>query len=294
MLGVVAPANTRAQPSQHIKLQLNAPATCPDTAELLRRVDVQLGAEFETDSQLRAMARVRELGPADYELQLSYETDNGATDERILRGESCRAVSDAAVLLLAIALNPSAALEVPQPEPKAADPEAAAAWWAPQLGAFAALDTALMGRPTFGVGAQLGVRLGPLELSARSQLFLPRSVDREGTTTTLNGFSFDLVACVPWRIERLMLGPCVRAEVGRLAASVAGAVEAQTPGAARFQALALGAEVRVRVAARLWLALAGDANWFTRRPQFLLTDLGEVERPAKFGMRVYLGPQLIW
>ena len=95
-----------------------------------------------------------------------------------------------------------------------------------------------MGRPSFAFGAQIGVRLGPLELSGRGQLFLQRSVEREGTTTTLDAFSFDLAACVPWRIDRITLGPCVRAEVGRLAASAAGAVEAQSPGAARFQALA--------------------------------------------------------
>jgi hypothetical protein len=252
-------------------------------------VDTQLGAAFETDTRLRAVANVRELAAGDYELQLRYETSSGATDERLLRGESCRAVTDAAVLLLAIALNPSPALaEDPQPTP-AREP-----LFSPNVGLVGELDSAVLARLAFALGVQLGLRIGPVELQARGQYFPARSETQLAATTTFTAYSFDLGMCTPWRFGIVTVGPCARVELGRLSGRVAGRVQEQRPGAARFQALALGGEVRVRVVAPLWLLLSADFTWFLRRPEFLVTDLGEVGRPAKFGMRVYLGPLVAW
>ena len=286
LLCLCGPVRVYAQPSQHITLELSAPASCPNAQALLESVDAQLGADFSTDSELRAWVQVRELGPADYELQLRYRAGAGVEDERRLRGESCSAVTDAAVLLLAIALSPSVSIPVPE--------EPSQSFWAPRVGLTGAFDTALTRQASFGAGVAVGVRLGSFELYARAQLFFPPSTARAGTTTTWDSFSVDLEGCRPWELGRISLGPCVRAEVGRLSAGVAGPVEEQRPGAARFQALAIGAEVRVRLASPLSLALTADFAWFLRRPQFVVAELGEVGRPAKFGTRVYFGPLLAW
>lgn len=304
MIAACAASHVSARPSQHIVLQLAAPESCPSAQELLERVDLQLGAEFETDSQLRATAEVRALGPSDFELLLHYESDSGASDQRSLRGESCLAVTDAAVLVLALVLNPSAALEDPaepvasavrsEPAESTGSPPERRAILAARFGVLGVLDTPLMQRTSLAAGLQLGLRVGPIELHVRGQFFPARSASRAETTTTFSAYSFDLLVCSPWQIGRFALGPCVRAEVGRLAADAQGSLEAQAPGAARFQALGLGAEVRVRVMAPLWLSLGGDFAWILRRPQFVVTDLGEVLRPSKFGARVYVGPLLAW
>ena len=292
-LGSWAPSLAEAQPSQHVKLELSAPASCLDARSLLQGIDAQLGAEFSTDSTLQASVRVRVLGPADYELQLRYRAGSGAQDERRLRGESCRAISDAAALLLALALNPSVAPEsAPTDGATAASPSQAV--WAPRVGVTLALDSALVQGVGLGAGLLVGLRVGPLELGARGQVFLLPSSASAGTTTRWEAFSAEVNACVPWELARFTLGPCVRAEVGQLSAQTSGPIEEPRPGAGRFQALAVGAELRMRLASPFWLALTADFAWFLRRPGFVVADLGEVGRPAKFGMRVHLGPLLAW
>jgi hypothetical protein len=289
------PTLATARPSENIAVELSAPDACPDSAALLRRVDAQLGADFETDTRLRATISVQALSAAEYSLQLRYAGDRGLAEQRSLIGESCSTVIDAAALVLALALDPSPAdtslaqtsdelaAAVVTPEPP----------WA-HVAALTELDSALFKRLSVAFGLQLGMRVGPIELRVRAQYFLPRAIALADTTSTFNAFSFDLAACAPWTLGRFVLSPCVRAELGRIAANIAGPIEEPRPGAARFQAVGAGGEVRIRIYGPLWLSLAADFTWFLRRPQFVVTDLGEVNRPRQFGLRSSFGPLLAW
>lgn len=296
MLGwlLLLPALATARPSENIVLELSAPDACPDTAALLQRVDAQLGADFETDTRLRAAISVQALSAAEYSLQLRYAGDSSVAEQRSLIGESCSTVIDAAALVLALALDPSQAdTSLAQTSDELAAAVTPKPPWA-HVAALAELDSALLRRLSVAFGLQLGMRVGPIELRVRAQFFLPRAIALAETTSTFNAFSFDLAACVPWTLGRFVLSPCVRAELGRIAASIAGPIEEPRPGAARFQAVGAGGEVRIRIYEPLWLSLAADFTWFLRRPQFLVTDLGEVNRPRQLGLRSYFGPLLAW
>lgn len=291
---LLLPTLAAASPSENIVVELAAPDECPDSAALLQRVDAQLGADFETDTRLRAAIRVQALPAAEYSLQLRYAGASGVAEQRSLTGESCSTVVDAAALVLALALAPS-----PSDTSLAQSSNELAAAVTPKppwvhVAALTELDSALLRRLSVAFGLQLGMRIGPIDLRVRAQFFLPRDIALAGTTSTFNAFSFDLAACAPWTLGRWVLSPCVRAELGRIAANITGPIEEPRAGAARFQAVGAGGEVRIRVYEPLWLLLAADFTWFLRRPQFVVTDLGEVNRPRQLGLRSYFGPLLTW
>jgi hypothetical protein len=288
------PGAAWARPSEHIAIELEAPTPCPDAAAILQRVDAQLGAAFETDSRLRVVLSIQAVQARDYTLQLRYETSSGDAEQRQLSGESCEEVLDAAALVLAVALNPSSLGTTVEPRVADVSPATTPRTSRAHVAALAELDTALFQRASVAFGAQLGVRIGPIELRARAQLFLPRSIVLADTTTTFNAFSFDLAACVPYGLGWIGVAGCIRGELGRMAAKPAGTLEDPRPGNARFQAVGAGAELRVRVVEPLWLALGADFAWFLRRPRFVVTDLGEIGRPAALGVRAYFGPHVAW
>lgn len=283
---VGGPARAYAAPSDHITLELSAPDDCVDQRAILDAVDARFGDELDTDTQLHASAHIQQLSAAVYQLDLRYQTRAGAEDARSLRGESCAAVADALTFLLSLALSPRAAPAVVE---HTREPGVSLGF-----ALFGALDSAVMSRLAFGLGIMLGLRVGPLELFARAQLFLPRTASESGAVTTFEAFSGDLGLCRPFRWSSVELAPCARAELGQLSGKVQGAVVDERPGAARFQALALGAALRVRLAAPLWLMVSADLAWFLRRPSFVVDPLGEVSRPHLLGTRVVLGPLLTW
>jgi hypothetical protein len=107
-----------AQPRETAKqaafeLDWRAPSGCPEARAV--RAEVLRLARIDTSprSQLRATAEIRTDGQT-WELTLSTELD-GISGERTLTANTCRALSDAATLTLALILNPD--VETAQSEP---------------------------------------------------------------------------------------------------------------------------------------------------------------------------------
>jgi hypothetical protein len=279
-------------------LRLSGPDDCDDAARLFAAMDAQPGAELPTDTQLEARASVVAHSTEDYELTLDYRTASGTADHRVVRGESCKTVTDAAALVLALALNPSP----PPPPPAASAParestpaSAGKSSFGFEVALLGLVDTAALSVPGVGAGLRLAGALGPLRLMVSAQGFLPREVEHNSVTTRLQLLSIAAGACYLVGLgTRSVLGPCVQFEMGPLRAESRGKVEGATAESSRLQALTLSAEFRLQLLASLWLAINAGLEWISRRPDFVVTDVGTVVGPSLLGARIAFGPLFAW
>ncbi|MGH1348402.1 MAG: hypothetical protein ACRBN8_43015 [Nannocystales bacterium] len=103
-------------------LEWTAPQGCPAQDEAKQRLAAALGET--SGSPLDARAVITETSDARFQLALTLSRDGEAAGTRTLEGETCAEVSDAALLIVAIAIDPNAAEAltatepVPEPEPE--------------------------------------------------------------------------------------------------------------------------------------------------------------------------------
>jgi hypothetical protein len=276
-----------ARAAEHIELTYTAPQGCPQRDDVLRAIERQLGAQFSSDTRLRANARVTERGPQDYELVIDYSGSSGSSSDRRVHSESCAAAADAAALLLALALIPTAAAPAPAPVPSSS--RAAGS----ELGLLTLLDSAVLPGIGFGFGLQFGLSLGAWRINLSVAQWLSEQVELTGAQVHLDLWSVDLGACYLGSWGAFQAGPCARVEVGRLSGYALG-VDAGRPDGARLQAASLGAQARIRLFSPVWLLVELGLEWIERRPQFVVAGIGAAHHPDPWGARLGFGPLLIW
>jgi hypothetical protein len=88
-----------------LELTWSVPAECPQESAFLASVTRLVGGAGHITRGVIARVKVDKDANANYTLELTTEL-NGIAGERILRGHSCHAVTDAAVITLALILNP--------------------------------------------------------------------------------------------------------------------------------------------------------------------------------------------
>jgi hypothetical protein len=275
-----------------IELSWSAADGCSSAADVLDSVDDQLGEQFVSQTRIRARGELHRQQGGEYELQLDYDTDAGAQDRRRIRGETCHAVTEAAALVLALAVDPTRVLSH---EPTAPPPPAAVdAGENLELsaGVRALFDTAVTSLPTVGGGIRLGVRYGAFELSASAQVFLPREPTSDGIGMRLQYWSADIGACYLARVAAWSLGPCARFEMGMLSGEPQGELETAEGGSERVHVATLAAATRVPVFGAFQFEAEAGFEWVARRPQFDVEGAGTVASPALFGARVTAGALL--
>ena len=88
-----------------LELHWEAPPECPDRAQLLAAIDATLGEVTEGEgSALRVRGNVRAEPTTGFVLRL--ELDDGHAGTRELRGTSCKELTDAAALVIAMTIDP--------------------------------------------------------------------------------------------------------------------------------------------------------------------------------------------
>ena len=118
--GLLLPALAAAQPdSSPLLLDWDAPVQCPTGADVRNEVMRLLGTSASSGQSLSVRAAVTADGESRWTLTLKTSV-NGESGERVLVGRSCRAVTDAAVLTLALTLNPE--LRLPEHDATQAGP----------------------------------------------------------------------------------------------------------------------------------------------------------------------------
>ncbi|MEM6293257.1 MAG: hypothetical protein AAGA54_18440 [Myxococcota bacterium] len=96
-----------------LELEWDAPDTCPTAAAIEARVREAVG---ETQGPpLRASARITSATQGSFTVDLTLAQDDGPPARRSVSGATCAEVSDAAVLILVIAIDPDAAAALPPP-----------------------------------------------------------------------------------------------------------------------------------------------------------------------------------
>jgi hypothetical protein len=295
----------QAASSDPLTLEWIAPETCSD-GETVRREVLRL-AEHDGAGSHRVNARVhiQRLGEQVFELRLSAELD-GVAGERAFRGRSCGSVTDAAVLTLALMLNPDAEAMSAEPAPTSQVGSAPGQPRAPREHMPSEVDTEppwpLSGAAALAVGIRTGVLpdpglevaiaagagLGPLRGWLSASAMPSQTAAISGSTAGGRMWVLSGSALVGWSLNAGMFeaGPLLGAELTRVAGRGSG-VSAPERASIRWVSATLGVTGHWRVSAPL--ALGGGVFGLVplARPRFYLEGLGPVLEPQMAGIRAH-------
>jgi hypothetical protein len=306
-------SNAWAEPTepQLPTIEWAAPPGCPGTDQIRKEVlSLLSGSERTSRQKLVARATVTEkAGRFSARIELEAPT---ATESKAIEGETCAAVADAFAVVIAFAIDPSAAsLGSSAAKPMDSRPSAAAnpttaepppslaishLDWA--VGPMIASGVGIVPSPAFAAGARLSVGHAPRwELAG---LYWP---GREASIGLVSGdrgtgdvqlLSVEPSVCLP--LGRGIGATCLGATVGEMRAAGGGVLN---PGAGRSWWLAaeLGMGARVPVAAWLRLRLQVGVGVPVFRPSFVLENVDpagpvQVYRPAPMFALIEFQPEM--
>jgi hypothetical protein len=170
-VGHDASADDAALPKS-VTLEWTAPAECPTRDEMLDRITSTIGKMDAAQEPVRASAVAVQEPSGEWrgDIELSVF---GQTATRRVHRDSCRAVSDALALLVALVVNPDAAPAIahePSPAPEGPPPPAVAPAVAQRprgrliVGASALVDTGMLPSSSYGGELYAGWAQGRVEL----------------------------------------------------------------------------------------------------------------------------------
>jgi hypothetical protein len=318
----------RAQPAvveadaSPLDLEWNAPAECPARAAVLAEVTRTLGSAQVVNRRVNVRVDIARVGrdeangvPGKYRGTVRIGADGGA-HPRQLEADECVAVTSAAALILALAVEgmlpppapPTPATEAPPPPPPAPRAELAPGPpWRSRLvvSAAALVDTATL--PSVAVGPEVGagwrgehgaLRLG---LGLRGAFFPSLFGGVADPTTAGEGGRFGLLegaarGCAAYAWRALEVGPCVGVGVDHMSASGRGS-QVTLSGSGTW-ASGQGAAVAAFSLTRA-LAISGSAGFVVpfARPTFVVDSASSTaefpaHRPAPVSARLGLGLEL--
>ncbi len=304
----------RAASGEHVNLAWRAPASpdCPPATYVLQEIRRYVG-ETPARAPIDASATIRSVGLDRWQLVLVTK-DGEAAGERTLQGESCRAVADAAVVVLAWMVDndamanrllPLAPDRPPPSSPPSPERPRPAATRAPRTTAFVGVgpvgDFGTLPWPALGAEARGGAALGRFRLALHAAYWPSRSK----TSATLSdgraaGAKFTLrllgvEACVqPWPSRagfRWELAVCAGPELDEVR-GVGFGVNESTAGSKTWLSFTAAVSGRVSLTAAVHVALSIASVLPTEREHFALRGVGEVYRPAALAGRASAGLEL--
>jgi hypothetical protein len=293
---IVSPAPTT---KSSMDLDWTAPPPCPDGDAVRMDVSRLRGTSASGSRHLRAQASIRSAEGTGWILSLTTDLD-GVKGERSLSGSSCKSLAEAAALMLALILNPD--LEVAAP-PAVATPEptpvvAAVAtvndrWPSPRwrVGAHAGIQTGVLAVSSWPVALSLDVVLGRLSLRVMPSLTLPENVYLD-TGVGIGGRlwlgAVAALGCFRASVGPAVLSSCLGIEVTRLHGQGLGVLQPREE-----TIYWTSAEPAVLVGLPVWrgalLELGAMGLVPFARPSVYLDGIGQVSRPALFGVRALGG-----
>lgn len=317
-IAVIALGATHAKPvaaasetdtNGHVRLTWSAPEACPRARDVTARMAHLLSRSTAPHPVLVADAKVSSDGAA-FALEMRiWQSDQPAY--RRLRATSCRELSDAAALLLALLVDPALQIE-PEPQPARRAPRSRAAlvtrprleppaparssgfvWGA---AGSAVLDWAAVPGPAPGLGAAVSGELARLRLEL-GVIWLPLSkhVVRDAAGESEKGGQFRLIAASTRLCHALFVSPrlsaCAATELGALRASGFGTASDRSRSVV-WVAAGPGMAASIPFAGSAALALGGDLLFALNRPRFELDNVGLAHRPPVAGFRLSAGVQL--
>ena len=280
-------------------LEWSAPKGCPSRAEVLARMTRLLGKPPGTAGEpaLSVRGEVSELPSQPRErfrVRLLSRTAEGPS-ERTVDGVSCERVTDAAVLILAMAIDAEAVAarlnappppELPSRREPAPAPEPAArplALWA-RAGALA--DAGALPRINPGFALGIGVSVSRVWFEAEGRKWLAQRIeapDRPGAGGRFERQAVLLRTCFEFKAGSFSGGPCAGTTVGWMSGQGYGISDPEDGGSAWAEAFAGGA-LRQRMSELFALRVDLDAVTPLVNPRFSIGGVGSVHRaPFVFG-----------
>ena len=293
----------------------SSPAQCTTESDVRMRVDRILGARSAPHENVDARAVVTQSGDVfRAEIQLNSA---GQTSLRHVEDTSCNALADAVALIVALTVNPEAAvspkpIETKPPETKPAEekksppppppPASEKRSDAPNVevarrpfyfGANFLLDVATL--KSLAAGAEVVAGFNPrhaaFELSGTWLSTQDAHYDADPTQGA-SEYSLGAGARGCWEIfdGTLDVGPCGGAELTGIFAQGFGATQKADTGVALFRAL-LGARAKLRFS-RFALRLATEAAIPFTHPSFVIDNAGKVQAVAALTLRTTFGAEI--
>jgi hypothetical protein len=292
------PARAGASP-EGLDLSVSAAPACPAAAELLnRRLAARLaGAE---PPSARVAVSIRE-GASGLELSVEIaQPGTGAAGSRVLHGESCEGLIEAAALVVAMALKLPPPPRAATPPPIDTAPAASVASAAPppppasevRVGAAAAIDGGTLPEVAAGLGlaaAVCGERLG-LGLSVS---YFPARRARIASDPDVGGDIAALAAAAAACYRPGPLWLCAGAEIAALRGAGVGVEQPETTS---FWLLGAAASARWEhhLGDRVVATLGGELVGHPIRPRYSLSNPERlVHRPGWLSARLWLGAEVV-
>jgi hypothetical protein len=311
------PASTARADSASPKLTFtwSSPAQCTTENDVRMRVDRILGARSAPHENVDARAVVTQSGDTfRAEIQLNSA---GQTSSRHVEDTSCNALADAVALIVALTVNPEAAVspkpietkptEAKPPETKPVEqkklpapatsekkselPDAEIARHPIYFGANFLLDVATL--KSLGAGAEVVAGFNPRHAAFElSGSWLSTQDAHYDATQGASEYSLGAGARGCWEIfdSALDVGPCGGAELTGIFAQGFGATQKTDTSVALFRAL-LGARAKLRFS-RFALRLAAEAAIPFTRPSFVIDNAGKVQDVATLTLRTTFGAEI--
>jgi hypothetical protein len=295
-----------AAPTLPVHLEWVAPAECPSREEEAGAIARTIGTS-KLEGAVDARVVVTQVG-GEFHAEVSISA-SGATSTRSLEGESCRAVADAAALIVALAANPDAAPTMPAATPPAPVPapgEPAATKPAETPGPLEAvrpyfvegsflLDSASLPSTTYG--GELAVGWSPAHFDFEiGGAFLGEASARLAATPS-QGANLWLAqigarACYGFLDAVFDVGPCLGGGVEWVVArGFGGAPDEPEDATAQAGFGSLGGRATLRISNRFTLRVVGEAVVPFVRPTFVIGGGGPVFHLPAASFRAALGAE---
>jgi hypothetical protein len=299
MLG--EPSATAAQPVEPparvpVTVEWVAPGSCPGRAAALAQLAQILRHPPTTDARqpLSARVQITEAAPGAWDVRVELRTPLGEST-RALSGRSCARLTEAAALVLAIAIDPNIASALTTPPPSREPPAPTAG---PRVQMLARLEaTGDLGTlPSLGVGpaVALGLIVGWTRLEVAGTYLPAQRLEvpaLAGSGNDISLFAGALRVALGVPLGALEIGPTVAGEVGILRAVPFGLAEPMT-GNRRWVALLAGLALSWRLVEELAIRAGLEIGASVVRPRILITELGIFHEPSPVLGRLSLGVEL--
>jgi hypothetical protein len=311
---LLAIGHTRADEPRRVELTWSADPSCPSGGAVVAEVERLVRGAPPKDVVV-ARAKVEHDGT----WRVRLETKSGdRVGIREVEAETCAQLGDATALILALMIDPTAAMrEMPEPPgprapPFAAREQAPARTLPPpapvvsaphrppphgvSIRGVAALsavgDVGNLPAAAIGVGGSAGLGIDAYRVTLDLSAFPTRTGHAAQRPAAGGDFTLVAGALVACRtllaLDRFRGGVCLGAELDTVLAKGFGVSSPQS-GSTRWGALAAGALVEARIVHPLSTELrVGGAVPFSR-PPFYFDDIGTVYRPSVVGFRVAIG-----
>jgi hypothetical protein len=261
-----------------LRVQWQAPAGCPDGADMLERIERALGRDL-VSPDASVVAKVTQHA-ALYRVLLRIQAADGV-GERTLEHAQCEVLADSAALVIA--------LSVSQPRVSTQSLEVA-------VGLYASILSGPLPRPALGAGMSLAVSgWARLRWELSGSYSIAQSVSYPGLSV---GADFGLLrlaarGCSVWSLGRFELAPCLGVALHRIAGEGFGGM-VERSGSSWMWAPELSTLLRVRVWRALALQLSAGAGVELSRQRFVYGDLGVLHRPDAWAFWVSLAPEVLF